>query len=119
MFAELLLLLPPFLSPSSPPPPLPFTVSQFTLHAVYKGSKASFHRAMPGSESEDMFYGLAAELQKQYSPAAVKGKGQAAGSLLGLLVAQLGNLLRSTHRTACSCLLAGGRTPPRLDSLAQ
>ncbi|KAK1863195.1 hypothetical protein I4F81_005756 [Pyropia yezoensis] len=47
-------------------------VSQFTLHAVYKGSKASFHRAMPGSESEAMFYGLAAELQKQYSPAAVK-----------------------------------------------
>lgn len=38
---------------------------------------------MPGSESEAMFYGLAAELQKQYSPAAVKGKGQAAGPAMG------------------------------------
>lgn len=47
-------------------------VSQFTLHAVYKGSKASFHRAMPGTESEAMFYGLAAELKRQYSPSAVK-----------------------------------------------
>lgn len=61
-----------------PRPPSPFspsltsTVSQFTLHAVYKGSKASFHRAMPGTESEAMFYGLAAELKRQYSPSAVK-----------------------------------------------
>eukprot|EP00170_Pyropia_yezoensis_P004156 contig_17128_g4167 len=31
---------------------------------------------MPGSESEAMFYGLAAELQKQYSPAAVKACGR-------------------------------------------
>lgn len=45
---------------------------------MYKGSKASFHRAMPGTESEAMFYGLAAELKRQYSPSAVKGKGQAA-----------------------------------------
>ncbi|OSX74766.1 hypothetical protein BU14_0268s0007 [Porphyra umbilicalis] len=47
-------------------------VSQFTLHAVYKGSKASFHRAMPGAESEAMFYGMSERLRQQYNVEAVK-----------------------------------------------
>jgi len=51
----------------------PRVVSQFTLHAVYKGSKASFHRAMPGAESEAMFYGLSERLRQQYNVEAVKG----------------------------------------------
>jgi len=51
----------------------PRVVSQFTLHAVYKGSKASFHRAMPGAESEAMFYGMSERLRQQYNVEAVKG----------------------------------------------
>mmetsp|Transcript_20055 Transcript_20055/g.80345 ORF Transcript_20055/g.80345 Transcript_20055/m.80345 type:complete len:154 (-) Transcript_20055:3282-3743(-) len=41
-------------------------VSQFTLHAVYKGMKPSFHRSMAPADAEHMFLETVAQLKANY-----------------------------------------------------
>mmetsp|Transcript_1352 Transcript_1352/g.4062 ORF Transcript_1352/g.4062 Transcript_1352/m.4062 type:complete len:157 (-) Transcript_1352:36-506(-) len=47
-------------------------VSQFTLHAVYKGNKPSFHRSMAPTDAEKMFYNLVERFKTDHSPDNVK-----------------------------------------------
>mmetsp|Transcript_8108 Transcript_8108/g.21451 ORF Transcript_8108/g.21451 Transcript_8108/m.21451 type:complete len:176 (-) Transcript_8108:943-1470(-) len=48
-------------------------VSQFTLHAVFKGARPSFHRAMAPSSSKEMFERLVEDTRAQLGdPARVK-----------------------------------------------
>ncbi|KAA8499508.1 D-tyrosyl-tRNA(Tyr) deacylase [Porphyridium purpureum] len=47
-------------------------VSQFTLHAVYKGGRPSFHRAMPPAQSEAFFYDFVESVRAAYVPQRVK-----------------------------------------------
>jgi len=42
-------------------------VSQFTLHAVYKGTKPSFHRSMAPTDAELIFQEAVAQLKANYS----------------------------------------------------
>mmetsp|Transcript_13310 Transcript_13310/g.23903 ORF Transcript_13310/g.23903 Transcript_13310/m.23903 type:complete len:161 (-) Transcript_13310:759-1241(-) len=47
-------------------------VSQFTLYAVYKGSKPSFHKAMNPEISNPFYYKFVDDVRSQYIPERVK-----------------------------------------------
>lgn len=47
-------------------------VSQFTLHAVYKGKRPSFHRAEDPEVAKEMFYGFVERLREAYVGSRVK-----------------------------------------------
>mmetsp|Transcript_10037 Transcript_10037/g.20324 ORF Transcript_10037/g.20324 Transcript_10037/m.20324 type:complete len:135 (+) Transcript_10037:973-1377(+) len=50
-------------------------VSQFTLFAVYKGVKPSFHRSMSPEDSRTMYHDLIDKVKAEYNPEMVKGEG--------------------------------------------
>ena len=47
-------------------------ISQFTLHATYKGKKPSFHRAMGPEKARGMFYEFVEQMRKEYVVEKVK-----------------------------------------------
>ncbi|KAI9638365.1 D-Tyr tRNAtyr deacylase-like domain-containing protein [Dioszegia hungarica] len=47
-------------------------VSQFTLMAVFKGSKPDFHDAMPSTVSRDFYYNFLEDMRKTHKPDKIK-----------------------------------------------
>jgi D-Tyr-tRNAtyr deacylase len=48
-------------------------VSQFTLHAVFKGNKLDFHNAMAGDAAKQAYSDFLGKLGASYDPAKIKG----------------------------------------------
>jgi D-tyrosyl-tRNA(Tyr) deacylase len=51
---------------------LTLAVSQFTLMAVFKGSKPDFHDAMPSTVSRDFYYNFLEDMRKSHKPDKIK-----------------------------------------------
>ena len=70
------------------------SVLQFTLQCVLKGNKPDFHKAMGGTESEQLYQEFLQQMRAAYRPDAIKGT----ENILSCLMALLTVFLRSLHR---------------------